>query len=210
MRNVFISLGFILIFLPVLSQNIQNDWENEQVIGINKEPAHSTYTAYSNIRIAVDGNPDESSFYQSLNGYWKFNWVKHPNLRPNCFYKDGFDFSSWDSIDVPSNWQMRGYGKPIYTNVCYPYAKNPPYIMGPAPEGFTKNELPNPVGSYKKNFNIPGNWVGKEIFIHFAGVRSAMYIWVNGEKVGYSQGSMTPAEFNITQYGYADDCRVFI
>ena len=95
---------------------------------------------------------------------------------------------------------MKGYGKPIYTNVRYPFAKNPPFVLGETPENFTNNELPNPVGSYRREFVIPDDWDGKEIFIHFAGVKSAFYIWVNGEKVGYSQGSMTPAEFDITKF----------
>ncbi len=183
-----------------MAQNIRNDWENEQVIGINKEADHSTYTPYSSIGSAVAGIQDDSPYYCSLNGYWKFNWVNHPNLRPKDFYEDDFDISAWDSIDVPSNWQMRGYDKPIYTNVNYPFAKDPPYIMGLAPKEYSKNKLPNPVGSYKKEFNIPENWNGKEIFIHFDGVNSAMYVWVNGKKVSYSQDSMSPAEFNITQY----------
>ncbi len=200
MRNGFILLAFIFVLFPGLSQSIQQDWENEQVIGINKEPAHCTYSVFPNIGTALKGSADESSLYQSLNGYWKFNWVKHPNLRPVDFFKKEFDTRAWDSIDVPSNWQMRGYGKPIYTNVSYPFAKNPPYIMGAAPEGFTKNELPNPVGSYKRRFNVPESWEGKEILVHFAGVKSAMYLWINGRKVGYSQGSMTPAEYNITKY----------
>ncbi|TFH39233.1 MAG: DUF4981 domain-containing protein, partial [Bacteroidia bacterium] len=188
------------VFISVSTTAQVNDWENQQVIGINKESAHSTWVPYSDINQSLRGVPGNSPWYQSLNGTWKFNWVNHPDLRPLEFYKSGYDVSYWDDIPVPSNWQLQGYGKPIYTNVRYPFAKNPPNIMGPAPAGFTKNELPNPVGSYKRDFIIPSEWDGREIFVHFAGVSSAFYIWVNGEKVGYSQGSMTPAEFNITDY----------
>ncbi len=195
----------LLLFIVTLLWGVaafprQHDWENEQVIGINKEAAHASYVPYASIEQALAGIPGNSPYVVSLNGTWKFNWVKHPGLRPVNFYKPEFDTGYWDNIKVPSNWQLEGYGKPIYTNVPYPFAKKPPYIMEESPAHFTKNELPNPVGSYRRNFHIPANWDGREIMVHFAGVKSAMYVWVNGQKVGYSQGSMTPAEFNITRY----------
>ena len=194
----------ISIFILSLSANLlsaqQHDWENEQVIGINKEPAHSDYIPYATIEQALAGYANESPFYQCLNGIWKFNWVKSPDMRPVDFYKPDFSVSYWDDIEVPSNWQMKGYGKPIYTNVTYPFVKNPPYVMTPAYPGWTNSEYPNPVGSYRRNFVVPDNWDEREVYLHFAGVQSAMYVWVNGKKVGYSQGSMTPAEFDITPY----------
>jgi len=178
----------------------QNDWENEQVFGTNKEPAHATYIPYASLEQAQADVAEYSPFYLSLNGTWKFNWVKHPDMRPMDFYKTDFDVSFWDDISVPSNWQMQGYGTPIYTNVTYPFAKDWPNIMTPVPEHWTKHDLPNPVGSYRRNFDVPKDWSGREIFLHFAGVKSAMTVWVNGEKVGYSQGSMTPAEFDVTKF----------
>uniref|UniRef100_UPI00321732E4 glycoside hydrolase family 2 TIM barrel-domain containing protein n=1 Tax=uncultured Draconibacterium sp. TaxID=1573823 RepID=UPI00321732E4 len=197
-------LYFILIVLVSVSASGQKklvpDWENQQVIGINKEPARAHYIPYGNLEQAVADFRLNSSLVLDLNGTWKFNWVKHPDLRPKDFYKNDFDTDYWDDIEVPSNWQMKGYGKPIYTNVNYPFTKKPPFIMVETPSNFTKSEMPNPVGSYKREFEVPENWDGKEIFIHFAGVKSAFYIWVNGQKVGYSQGSMTPAEFNITDF----------
>ncbi len=170
----------------------KNDWENVTIIGQNKEPAHNTLIPYKSREEALKSF-DDSSYYHSLNGNWKFNWVKKPEDRPRDFYKLDFDASNWDEIDVPSNWQMRGYGIPIYTNVNYPRSvktRNVPSI----------SHKYNPVGSYRTNFNIPSHWNDREIFIHFGGVKSAFYIWVNGMKVGYNQGSMTPAEFNITKY----------
>ena len=178
----------------------QNDWENEQVFGVNKEPAHATYIPYASLEQAQADVAEYSPFYITLNGTWKFNWVKHPDMRPMDFYKTDFDVSYWDDIPVPSNWQMQGYGTPIYTNVTYPFAKDWPNIMTPVPEHWTKHDLPNPVGSYRRNFDVPKDWSGREIFLHFAGVKSAMTVWVNGQKVGYSQGSMTPAEFDVTKY----------
>ncbi|MDM8159992.1 glycoside hydrolase family 2 TIM barrel-domain containing protein [Labilibaculum sp. K2S] len=198
--KLFSILGFVLAlsFSSLFAQ--QHDWENEQVIGINKESSHSVYIPYATIDQALADYADESPFYQCLNGSWKFNWVKSPDMRPVDFYQPNFNVSYWDDIEVPSNWQMKGYGKPIYTNITYPFAKKPPYVMSAAYNGWTNSELPNPVGSYRRNFVVPDNWNGHEVYLHFAGVQSAMYLWVNGKKVGYSQGSMTPAEFNITSY----------
>jgi len=199
-KKIVFSFCLVILTLTGLMAE-QHDWENEQVIGINKEAAHSTYIPYSTISQSLLDYAEDSPYYQCLNGTWKFNWSKSPDLRPLNFYKPDFDISYWDDIDVPSDWQMRGYGKPIYTNVTYPFAKNPPFIMkGKVFDSWTKSKLPNPVGSYRRNFEIPNNWEGKKIYLHFAGVQSAMYVWINGKKVGYSQGSMTPAEFDITSY----------
>jgi beta-galactosidase len=204
MKKIQRNALLVFFLLPALTcfgqQAAPHDWENEQVIGINKEPARAHGIPYASIQQASEDLRLNSPYLLDLNGTWRFNWVKHPDLRPVDFYKTDYDVGYWDEIEVPSNWQMKGYGKPIYTNIRYPFAKNPPYVMGETPENFTNNELPNPVGSYRREFVIPDNWDGKEIFIHFAGVKSAFYIWVNGEKVGYSQGSMTPAEFDITKY----------
>jgi len=172
--------------------NNVNDWENSEMIGQNKESAHNTLIPFDSIESALKGI-ESSSHYLSLNGNWKFHWVKKPINRPIDFYKVEFDASKWDEIDVPSNWQMRGYGTPIYTNVKYPYSVNTKNIPS------IDHEY-NPVGSYRRIFKIPENWRFSEIFIHFGGVKSAFYIWINGKKVGYSQGSMTPAEFNVTKY----------
>ncbi|MHA2246866.1 MAG: glycoside hydrolase family 2 TIM barrel-domain containing protein [Candidatus Hodarchaeales archaeon] len=168
-----------------------NDWENPDVVSKNKEPPRCIFVPYSDIKIALKNNPSLSPFYLPLNGIWKFNWVKKPLDRPVDFYKEDYDVSQWDDIVVPGNWELQGFGIPIYTNILYPFdPADPPYI----PHNW------NPVGSYKKNFIIPTSWKNRQVFLHFGGVSSAMYIWVNGEKVGYSQGSKTPAEFNISRY----------
>jgi len=168
------------------------DWENSNIFSKGKVKAHATLIPFESFDEAL-GNREDSKYFKNLNGNWKFNWVRTPEERPKEFYKEDFKVDDWEEIDVPSNWQMRGYGIPIYTNVTYPYSIN------------TK-EIPkidhnyNPVGSYRINFIIPGSWGDREVIIHFAGVKSALYIWINGKKVGYSQGSMTPSEFNITEY----------
>ena len=172
------------------SENEVKDWENPAVFGRNKEPAHCTYIPYADIKTALTNDPAQSPFYQSLNGIWKFNWVRKPADRPVDFYDDDYDVSRWDDIAVPGNWELQGYGIPIYTNTDYPFPVNPPYI----PHDY------NPVGSYRRSFTILESWEGRQVFLHFRGVKSAMYVWINGDKVGYSQGSKTPAEFNITEY----------
>ena len=166
------------------------DWENPEMVGRNKEPAHCTLAPYPNTAMALQGKRQASPFYKSLNGNWKFNWVRKPADRPRDFYRPDYDVSGWKDIPVPANWQMQGYGRPIYLNVRYPFPSNPPHI----PHDY------NPVGSYRRSFVIGPDWKYRQVFIHFDGVKSAFYLWVNGQKVGYSQGSMTPAEFNITKY----------
>jgi len=198
---VFLTCAAALRAEPseVLRQRVP-DWENPEVIGRNKEPAHCTLIPYATVGQARIDTRDASPYFLSLNGPWKFNWVKSPDERPRGFYKPQYDVSGWDEIEVPSNWQLKGYGTPIYSNVRYPFHKDPPRVMGSVPEDWTKAKLPNPVGSYRRTFSIPKSWAGREVFLHFEGVQSAMYVWVNGQEVGYSQGSMTPAEFRITQH----------
>ncbi|MHA2180756.1 MAG: glycoside hydrolase family 2 TIM barrel-domain containing protein, partial [Promethearchaeota archaeon] len=169
------------------------DWENAEMIGQNKEPAHNTLIPYKDLETALSGNRENSKFYKILNGNWKFHWVRSPAERPRNFYEIKYNLDDWDEIKVPSNWQMHGYGTPIYLNVVYPRSINTKEIP-------KINHEYNPVGSYRTEFEIPQEWIDREVFIHFDGVKSAFYIWINGEKVGYSQGSMTPAEFNITKY----------
>ncbi len=176
------------------------DWENPEMIGENKESAHATKIPYATVGRAVKGDRTASKYYRDLNGRWKFNFSLEPSVRPKDFYKIVYDVSGWDDIEVPSNWELYGYGTPIYSNVRYPFAKNPPFVMGRPPDNFTAANEPNPVGSYRRTFSIDNAWKDRQVYIHFDGVQSAFYIWINGRKVGYSQGSRTPAEFNITRY----------
>ncbi len=198
-RVLFQMLGVIAVLstaygqLQPVSGNISievPDWENPQVIDQNKEPGHCTLVPYPDTDSALQCERLASEFYKSLNGEWKFNWVSKPSDRPVDFYKPGYDVSKWDEIPVPSNWQMHGYGRPIYLNMRYPFTVNPPYI----PHDY------NPVGSYRTEFSIPGAWNDRQVFLHFDGIKSASYFWLNGQSIGYSQDSMLPAEFNITKY----------
>ncbi len=184
---IYVLLGFS--FNPIDSDNV-NDWENPGMIAQNKELAHNTLMPYQDKVKAIRCDRFHSEFFRSLNGKWKFFWVNKPADRPKGFYNPEYDISQWDEIQVPSNWQLSGYGIPYYLNHPYVFEKNPPYIQHDY----------NPVGSYRKEFEIPANWQKRQVFIHFDGVESAFYLWINGKKVGYSQGSRTPAEFNITPF----------
>jgi beta-galactosidase len=178
------------------------DWENPRVFGINKEPAHATFTPFLDDSAALKGGASlPSTLVQSLNGMWKFNWVKSPELRPADFYKPSYDGSSWKQIRVPSNWEMEGYGTPIYSNITYPFKKNAPSVTdAPEDASWTSYSQRNPVGSYRREFTLPAAWKGRQTFLVFDGVNSAFYVWINGEKVGYSEDSRLSAEFNITKY----------
>ncbi len=167
------------------------EWQDPGIVGVNKEPAHATFTAFADEAGARAGLRSASPSYQSLNGEWKFHWVPKPSDRPVNFYRPSFDDGAWKTIRVPSNWQLEGYDVPIYVNIQYPWGKpDPPNI--PADN--------NPVGSYRRRFAVPPAWAGRDVFITFDGVESAFYLWVNGERVGYSEDSRTPAEFNITRH----------
>lgn len=183
----------------------KHEWENETIFAINKEPGHVTYIPFPTVEsLKSDKSFDkpwetpESALYQSLNGNWKFHWAKQPSERPVNFYKPAYDVSSWKEIQVPSNWEMHGYGTPIYTNIAYPFKNDPPFIQ--PQKGYTTETEPNAVGSYRREFEIPAGWTDKQVFLHFDGVYSGFYVWVNGKKVGYSQGANNVSEFDITDF----------
>ncbi|MBI9042703.1 glycoside hydrolase family 2 TIM barrel-domain containing protein [Lutibacter sp.] len=195
-----------LLFIAIIVFSCKNDtvkplyvaqkwenpaWENPEIFQINREEPTASFYRYENEIDALKNQSWESStLYKTLNGSWDFYYADSVSARPVDFYKKGFNITGWDKINVPSNWEINGFGIPFYTNITYMFPVNPPFI----PHNF------NNVGSYKRNFEIPENLVGKEIYLHFAGVSGAFYVWVNGEKVGYNEGSKTPAEFNITKF----------
>ena len=166
-----------------------NEWENPSVNQMNREPMHAWFVPYEKEKDAVQRRISEASRL-SLNGMWDFNYSVHPESRPKDFYKKGYRLKGWKKIEVPGSWELQGFDAPIYTDTKYPFPANPPYI----PEDY------NPVGSYVREFTVPENWKGQEIILHFGGVESAFYCWVNGEFVGYSEDSRLPAEFVITPY----------
>ena len=184
-------------------------WEDETRFEENKEPGHATYMPYASEKemtadakfYAKPWNDSHSSLQCSLNGDWAFNLVSEPSQRPVDFYKEDFDVSGWETIPVPSNWEMQGYDHPIYANVEYPHANTPPYIN--PRKGFNdggKNYGINPVGSYVRFFDLPQGWEKQRTFIHFGGIYSAALVYLNGKYVGYSQGANNVAEFDLTPY----------
>lgn len=163
-------------------------WNNVDVIRENVEAPRAHFVAYATAEGALAAELESNSRYRSLNGNWKFNYAGSPATRPIDFYKNDYDVSGWTEIPVPSNWEREGYGYAIYVNVPYPFEIDEPNV--PTEQ--------NPVGSYKRDFDVPAEWSGDEVFLEFGAVSSAFYVWVNGEYVGYSEGSKTPSEFNVT------------
>ncbi len=179
---------------------VPKEIEDPENIGIHKEASHATLMPYGSLKEALAANRHASSFSRSLNGMWKFNWVDWPQKRPVNFYKTNYDVSGWKEIKVPSSWQVQGYGIPIYTNFTYPFKKDFPRVMSTPPERFTAFKERNPVGSYRRDFTVPAEWKGRRTFITFDGVDAGFFIWVNGQKVGYSVNSRNAAEFDLTKY----------
>jgi beta-galactosidase len=190
MLQFVMIMGFVLLGLSSQAQKIQNDWENPRVFQINKEYPVATFLPYADEATAIVDNYAKSPYYELLSGKWKFHWVPKPADRPMDFYKENYDVSKWKEIKVPSNWELEGYGIPIYTNIIFPFPLNAPFIP--------HND--NPVGSYRRDFNVPASWDGRRTYLHFASGAAAMYVWVNGQKVGYSEVTKSPAEFDITKY----------
>lgn len=189
MRNLILTATLTLLSAVATAQ--QHDWENQYVNAINREPARATFTPYVS---------EAGDMSRSLDGLWRFNWTKTPNEQPADFFKESFDDSAWTQFPVPGDWEMNGYGTPIYSSSGYTFKINPPYVMGEPKQTYTAYVERNPTGCYRRTFTVPSSWSGKEVYMRFGSVSSAFYLYVNGTPVGYSEGSMEPAEFRITPY----------
>ncbi len=198
MKNYFVYLliGFLLLDSAIcLSQSkFPNDVyqfiENPEIIEVNQEPGHAPLVAFQSIEKALSKTKDASQGYISLNGVWKFQYSENPASTPTGFFQTKFDDKKWGTITVPGNWEMQGYGDPMFRNVAQPFKSNPPKV----PHDY------NPVGSYRTAFTIPANWKGKQIFLRMDGSTSATFVWLNGKEVGYNQGANEPAEYNLTPF----------
>ena len=162
-----------------------NDWENPQVVAINKLPGHAATIPYPDLLTALRGEQGASPYYQSLNGSWKFIYAANPEAAPVDMDTGQVGANDWVEIEVPGNWNMQGYDRSIYTNVQMPFSADPPRVP----------QEDNPSGIYQRRFTIPTDWVERQVFVCFDGVESAFFLWVNGQPIGYSQGSRLPAEF---------------
>ena len=187
-RQIF--LLSLLSSLTVAAQE-HHDWEDNHVLQINREPARAYFIPY---------DKQKGDRQLSLNGTWAFRWTKTPDERIKDFYRTDYDVASWKTLSVPANWEVNGYGTPIYISAGYPFKIDPPYVMKEPKKEWTTYEERNPTGQYKRTFTLPDGWQKGQTFLRFEGVMSAFYVWINGEKVGYSQGSMEPSEFSVTPY----------
>ena len=191
MRTISIWLLMAMLAMTAQAQTAP-DWENPAVLGINKLPYHAT--------LQLPSKWKECKEIVSLDGEWQFHWSRNPEERPVGFEREDYDVSQWHKIKVPGNWQTQGFGTPIYTNIEYPFKRNRPSVTSEPPRDWTAYENRNPVGSYVTFVNVTKEMLAKNLILHFGGVHSAMYVWLNGKKVGYSQNSMSPAEFDVTSY----------
>ncbi|WP_242117511.1 glycoside hydrolase family 2 TIM barrel-domain containing protein [Aestuariivivens sediminicola] len=207
-KHLFVGLMFVLTQaycqIPDPITNYKDYIENEQIIEEYKLASHASFTSFTSVDAALRNRPE---FYQSLDGVWTFNWAKNPKDRPITFMNPDFDIANWDSIKVPANWELEGFGIPIYVNHQYefadfkaPVAEDMEFIDGRYPKhpGKVPNDY-NPVGTYRRDFNLDATWHGKEIILHIGAMKSGGFVWLNGQYIGYSQGSKLPAEFNITE-----------
>src|SRR5687768_12022542 len=175
-------------------------WENHRLLGQGTEPPHATLMPFADEAGARRGEPAASPFRRSLEGPWKFHWSRRPEGAPQGFERPGFDATNWDDLPVPANWQVPGYGTKLYSNIVYPFRKDPPRVMGDPPKDWTSYKDRNPTGCYRRSFHVPAGWAGMKVFIHFAGVNSCLELWINGKRVGFAKDSRTPMEFEITRY----------
>ena len=189
--KIYTLLLGALVACPMQAQTM-HDWENHHVLQINREPARAAFTPFS---------VQKGDCSMSLDGTWKFRWTPVPGERIIDFYQTDFNDKDWKDFPVPANWEVNGYGTPIYVSAGYPFKIDPPRVMGEPKADYTTYKERNPVGQYRRTFVLPVGWeADRQTFLCFEGVMSAFYVWINGERVGYSQGSMEPSEFNITDY----------
>ena len=201
------SILLFLIFFSAGYGQQKDIWhyiENEQVIGENKEDAHASFTSFVSLKNLKANTP---TFKKSLNGVWDFNWVKNPADRPTEFMNPTLRLIDWKKIKVPSNWEVEGFGTPIYVNHQYEFSDYKAMVaddMELIDRIYPKNpgKVPhtyNPVGSYRREFTLSDNWMHNEVFLHIGALKSGGFVWLNGKYIGYTQGSKLPSEFNITK-----------
>ena len=191
MKRLYLTALLLSIMHYALCIEIHHDWEDNHVLQINREPARAYFIPYGE---------KSGDRMLSLNGDWQFRWTKTPDERIKDFYRTDYDATGWKTLAVPANWEVNGYGIPIYVSAGYPFKIDPPYVMKEPKKEWTTYVERNPTGQYRRTFALPAAWQGGQTFLRFEGVISAFYVWVNGQRVGYSQGSMEPSEFNVTSY----------
>lgn len=174
------------------------EWNDFGVFRLGTEPPHTTLTPYADVRQAVAGDRTRSPYRLSLDGTWKFAYADRPEDRDTDFHRTDVDDGDWETVPVPSVWQLHGHDFPIYLNITYPYWG--PNGLGEDPQPPAAPTRYNPVGQYRRTFTVPRHWKDRRTFLHFEGVKSAHYVWINGELVGYDEDSYTPSEYDITDH----------
>ncbi|NJO69640.1 MAG: hypothetical protein HC830_10455 [Bacteroidetes bacterium] len=187
---ILLTAGIIKSQQQPFPEDIYQYIENPAITDLNQEPGHTPLMPYITVNEALENNRTNSASFVSLNGPWKFHWAENPEMSPKNFHLEKFNDAAWKNIPVPSNWEMEGYGDPVFRNIAHPFKSNPPFI----PRDY------NPVGSYRKAFQLPAQWKGKQVFLRLEAVTSAFFLWINGKEVGFNKGANEPAEFNITPY----------
>ncbi|MCX6320714.1 MAG: DUF4981 domain-containing protein [Bacteroidia bacterium] len=196
MKRKLLPVIFCFAFVVTQAQeksfldNIYHYLENTQMFELNQEAGHVPLVPYFTVNEALENDRSKAISFLSLNGTWKFHFANTPEGTPEKFFSENFNDKKWDTIHVPSNWEMQGFGDPLFRNVKTPFPPNPPYV----PKEY------NPTGSYRKTFNLPGSWKDKEIFLRMEKTASASFVWINGKEVGYNEGAQEPAEYNVTKY----------
>lgn len=200
MKHFFKTVLLLSATLPCFAQT-PPEIQDANIIGINKLPPRTAIWPAPSAQEAQNTNYEHSVWVKSLNGKWDFFWSPDPQSRPVNFYKPEFNRNDWKKIEVPSIIERQGYGTPLYVNSTYPFKVNPPFIMDEPNHKYTTFKQRNPVGSFCRTFLLPEEWGNdKEIILHLAGAGPAAFIWINGEKVGYTQDPRLPAEFSINKY----------
>ena len=198
-QTILTSMIVMGLLSSVFAQKIPTELQSPEIVSLGRMPMRASGFGFENRELAKTGEREKSNYFLSLNGTWKFNWVQDPQKRPLDFFELSFNDQSWDNFQVPANWEVNGYGLPIYVNQPYEFtgqAKRGSRLNPP----FDFPEDNNPVGSYRRKFTIPENWNGRRVFINLGAVKSAFFIWINGKKIGYSEDSKLAAEFDITKY----------
>ncbi|GAA4496584.1 glycoside hydrolase family 2 TIM barrel-domain containing protein [Hymenobacter ginsengisoli] len=186
----FLALGLLAAGSVAAQAPDPVEWQNPQLTQQGQEVPRASFQLYERPADVAADDYARSPWYQSLNGTWKFNYVDRPADRPLTFFEPGFDDAAWKTIQVPSNWEVQGFGIPIYTNITYPFPRNQPNI----------DPKYNPVGTYRRSFTVPAGWGGREVLLHFGSISGCAFVYVNGQRVGLSKAAKSPAEFDITKY----------
>ena len=208
MKRLFI-LASIMLIAAVAQAQTGKEWNDPTITSVNRETAHTVAIPMGSESTMNPVDMESSPYYMSLDGVWKFKWVKTPTSATSTMCGVSYSDTSWDNIDVPSSWQVYGihngksWDKPLYCNVAYPFSFDTSTfsVMASRPDWFSYNSnMPNPVGTYRRHFTIPDSWKGRKVYVRFNGTGHGYYLWINGQRIGWSEDSYLPSEFDITKY----------